>query len=375
MPLNAVSTYKCFIKAIFIFILLFSFSSNAFCSQNHIEKKRRETHAKVLRLKRLESIETNKLYKNQQKLENAQKNLSNSKKQYESAEQQLSEAERNLNATMQDYAETEFQSKNRIRQIFKKQRKGMFQLLLSTTDINTFLDRIYYQNIITKKDKKRLAYLKEKSRRIAILRNQIEQQKTIIAYSIKNINAQQQYIQGAISQNESSIQKYRTNRAYYEKAERELARQSEALGKMITRNTQGTTVKVVSGFMKPIAGPITSPFGYRVHPIFKRTIYHSGIDIGGINGGKIRASNSGKVIYSGWYGGYGKVVIIDHGVINGKAISTLYAHMSGYTVSAGQSVLKGQVVGYEGSTGYSTGPHCHFEVRVNGKPQNPLNYI
>ncbi len=375
MPLNAVSTYKCFIKAIFIFILLFSFSSNAFCSQNHIEKKRRETHAKVLRLKRLESIETNKLYKNQQKLENAQKNLSNSKKQYESAELQLSEAERNLNATMQDYAETEFQSKNRIRQIFKKQRKGMFQLLLSTTDINTFLDRIYYQNIITKKDKKRLAYLKEKSRRIAILRNQIEQQKTIIAYSIKNINAQQQYIQGAISQNESSIQKYRTNRAYYEKAERELARQSEALGKMITRNTQGTTVKVVSGFMKPIAGPITSPFGYRVHPIFKRTIYHSGIDIGGINGGKIRASNSGKVIYSGWYGGYGKVVIIDHGVINGKAISTLYAHMSGYTVSAGQNVLKGQVVGYEGSTGYSTGPHCHFEVRVNGKPQNPLNYI
>ena len=190
MSLNAhiINIYRSFIKAVFIVILLFSFSSNAFCSQNHIEKKRKETHAKVLRLKRLETIETNKLYKNQQKLENAQKNLNTTKKQYQSAEQQLSEAEKNLNATMQDYSETEFQSKNRIRQIFKKQRKGMFQLLLSTTDINTFLDRIYYQNIITKKDKKRLAYLKEKSRRIAILRNQIEQQKTIIAYSIKNIN-------------------------------------------------------------------------------------------------------------------------------------------------------------------------------------------
>ena len=68
-------------------------------------------------------------------------------------------------------------------------------------------------------------------------------------------------------------------------------------------------------------------------------------------------------------------VIIDHGVINGQPITTLYAHMSGYVVSPGQNVLKGQVVGYEGSTGYSTGPHCHFEVRVNGKPQNPLNYI
>ena len=364
-----------FIKAIFIIILLIYFAPSALCNQSHIEKKRKETHAKVVRLKRLETIETNKLYRNQQRLENAQKNLKNSKKQYQNAEEQLSEAERNLSAPLQDYSTAEFQSKNRIRQIFKKQRKGLFQLLLSTTDINTFLDRIYYQNIITKKDKKRLAFLKEKSRRIALLRNQIEQQKTIIAYSIKNINAQQQYIQGAISQNESSIQKYRTNRAYYEKAERELAKQSEALGKMIKQNTQGTTVKVVSGFMKPIAGPITSPFGYRTHPIFKRTVFHSGIDIGGINGGKIRAANSGKVIYSGWYGGYGKVVILDHGLINGKPTTTLYAHMSNYIVSPGQTVMKGQVIGYEGSTGYSTGPHCHFEVRVNGKPQNPLNYI
>lgn len=363
------------IKAFFILILLISFAPSAICSQNHIEKKRKETHAKVIRLKRLETIETNKLYKNQQRLENAQKTLTTTKKQYKSAEEQLSEAERNLNATMLDYSAAEFQTKNRIRQIYKKQRKGLFQLLLSTTDINTFLDRIYYQNIITKKDKRKLAYLKEKSRRIAILRSQIEQQKTVIAYSIKNINAQQQYIQGAISQNESSIQKYRSNRAYYEKAERELARQSEALGRMINKNTQGTTVKVVSGFMKPIAGPITSPFGYRTHPVFKRTIFHSGIDIGGINGGKIRAANSGKVLYSGWYGGYGKVVILDHGLVNGKPTTTLYAHMSGYIVSPGQTVMKGQVLGYEGSTGYSTGPHCHFEVRVNGKPQNPLNYI
>lgn len=363
------------VKASLIFIIIFSFAQSAFCNQNHIEKKRKETHAKVVRLKRLETIETNKLYKNQQRLEHAQKKLSSTKKEYKDAEIQLSDAEKTLNQTMQEYSATEFQSRNRIRQIFKKQRKGMFQLLLATTDINTFLDRIYYQNIITKKDKKRLAFLKEKSRRIALLRNQIEQQKTIIAYSIKNINAQQQYIQGAISQNESSIQKYRSNRAYYEKAERELAKQSEALGRMINKNTKGSTVKVASGFMKPIAGPITSPFGYRTHPIFKKTIFHSGIDIGGINGGKIRAANSGKVLYSGWYGGYGKVVIIDHGLINGQPTTTLYAHMSSYVVNAGQNVLKGQVVGYEGSTGYSTGPHCHFEVRVNGRPQNPLNYI
>ena len=363
------------IKAFFIFVLMFCFSQESFSQEHQIEIKRKQAHANAVKFQRLETLETNKLYKNQQRLENATKNLTHSKKQYKSAETQLAEAERNLNAVMSEYSATELQSQNRIRQIFKKQRKGMFQLLLATTDINTFLDRIYFQNILTKNDKKKMAYLQEKSRRIALLRNQIEQQKTIIAYSIKNINTQQQYIQGAISKNESSIQKYRTNRAYYEKAERELAKQSEALGYMINKNTQNSTVKVVSGFMKPIAGPITSPFGYRTHPIFKKTIFHSGIDIGGINGGKIRASNSGKVIYSGWYGGYGKVVIIDHGNINGQHITTLYAHMSNYIVSTGTNVLKGQVIGYEGSTGYSTGHHCHFEVRLNGTPKNPLNYI
>ncbi len=135
-------------------------------------------------------------------------------------------------------------------------------------------------------------------------------------------------------------------------------------------------VKVSStGFIWPIRGPITSPFGYRIHPIFKSRIFHSGIDIGGPNGGAIKASNDGRVIFSGWYGGYGKVVILDHGVINGQPITTLYAHMSSILVSNGQNVTKGQTIGREGSTGYSTGPHCHFEVRVNGKPTNPLSYI
>ena len=127
--------------------------------------------------------------------------------------------------------------------------------------------------------------------------------------------------------------------------------------------------------MRPIGGRITSPFGWRTHPIFNSRTFHSGVDIAGPNRGSIRASNSGKVIYSGWYGGYGKVVIVDHGSVNGKPTSTLYAHMSSIKVGQGQLVNKGDVLGYEGSTGYSTGPHVHFEVRINGKPNNPLNYI
>lgn len=121
----------------------------------------------------------------------------------------------------------------------------------------------------------------------------------------------------------------------------------------------------------PCSGPITSPFGYRTHPIFGTTIFHAGIDIGVDYGTPIHAADSGVVVYSGWISGYGNAVIIDHG----GGISTLYGHNQSLAVSEGQSVSKGSVIAYAGSTGNSTGPHCHFEVDVNGSPVNPMGYL
>ena len=112
-----------------------------------------------------------------------------------------------------------------------------------------------------------------------------------------------------------------------------------------------------------------------MHPIFKRKIFHSGVDIGAPYGTSIKAANSGRVIFVGWYSGYGKVVIIDHGKINGIPTTTLYAHMSVTKVSKGAHVAKGTIVGKVGTTGYSTGPHLHFEVRQKGNPVNPLKFI
>lgn len=121
----------------------------------------------------------------------------------------------------------------------------------------------------------------------------------------------------------------------------------------------------------PCSGPITSPFGYRTHPIFGTTIFHAGIDIGVDYGTPIHAADSGTVVYAGWISGYGNAVIIDHG----GGLSTLYGHNQSLAVGEGQSVSKGQVVAYAGSTGNSTGPHCHFEVDVNGSPVNPMGYL
>ena len=242
---------------------------------------------------------------------------------------------------------------------------------------------MYYPNysysiekIVLKKDYARIQSIKAKSERITAMKRDVEAKKTALAQSIQEINSQKRDIKSAIAMNQNMINKYKTDRRTYEKAERELARQSASIQSMIARNNGGSNVKVTSaGFLKPISGRITSPFGWRTHPIFNSRTFHSGVDIAGPNRGSIKASNSGKVIYSGWYGGYGKVVILDHGIVNGKPTSTLYAHMSSIRVGQGQFVNKGEVVGYEGTTGYSTGPHVHFEVRINGKPNNPLNYI
>lgn len=124
-------------------------------------------------------------------------------------------------------------------------------------------------------------------------------------------------------------------------------------------------------FMWPCNGPITSYYGWRTHPIFGTTKYHSGMDIAVDSGTPIHAADSGTIVYSGWLGGYGNCVMIDHG----GGLVTLYAHNSALNVGEGQYVSKGAVVAYAGSTGYSTGPHCHFEVRLHGELTEPLNYL
>ncbi len=124
---------------------------------------------------------------------------------------------------------------------------------------------------------------------------------------------------------------------------------------------------------------ITSPFGYRIHPITGVRKLHAGCDIGGsgINGTPIYAADSGTVSLATYNaGGYGNYVMLYHGTkSDGKQYATLYAHMTRYVVSAGQKVQKGDVIGYVGSTGASTAPHLHFEIRVNGTPVNPLLYF
>jgi murein DD-endopeptidase MepM/ murein hydrolase activator NlpD len=145
------------------------------------------------------------------------------------------------------------------------------------------------------------------------------------------------------------------------------ARQIEA--EIAARQVQGGSNPGVLAW--PVPGPMTSAFGYRIHPITGTSRLHAGIDLNGSTGDPIRAAGGGTVILAEWYGGYGNAVVIDHG----GGLSTLYAHQSSLNVSRGQSVSQGDVVGWVGSTGFSTGPHLHFETREYGTPVDPMGYL
>jgi murein DD-endopeptidase MepM/ murein hydrolase activator NlpD len=137
--------------------------------------------------------------------------------------------------------------------------------------------------------------------------------------------------------------------------------------------TEGSEIAPPDGsgaLHRPARGPLTSGFGYRTHPITGVRRLHAGVDIGAPTGTPIVAAADGRVTFAGWRGGYGKTVLIDHG-----NLVTLYAHQSAVGVRAGQTVRRGETIGRVGSTGQSTGPHLHFEVRVNGRPRDPLPYL
>ncbi|MDQ3646794.1 MAG: M23 family metallopeptidase, partial [Actinomycetota bacterium] len=121
----------------------------------------------------------------------------------------------------------------------------------------------------------------------------------------------------------------------------------------------------------PAAGPLTSGYGYRTHPIFGDERLHTGIDIGASYGAQVIAADAGAVVFAGAMSGYGNAIVIDHG----GGLATTYNHLSAFSVGSGQEVGRGAPIGAVGCSGYCTGPHLHFEVRIDGSPVDPMPYL
>lgn len=277
----------------------------------------------------------------------------------------------------------------RLKEINKRQMSDYWAVLFKSDNFYDFVTRLDFIKKITQNDVKEIKKLKEQRQK---LENQEEQ---LISLRNELIEAEKRYREQQMREmqlraeqksvlDQVSAQKAVQSKLVYdlefltrgENAElEELIRQEQALYADQTRKIKpaGKPQKVVSSssFIWPVRGVITSPFGYRMHPIRGRYIFHSGIDIGVASGTPIKCSANGTVIMSTWYGGYGNCIIVDHG----GGWSTLYGHCSALYVSKGKTVLQGTVIGAVGSTGMSTGPHLHFEVRYNGSPVDPRSRL
>ncbi|MDR1513221.1 MAG: peptidoglycan DD-metalloendopeptidase family protein [Propionibacteriaceae bacterium] len=130
-----------------------------------------------------------------------------------------------------------------------------------------------------------------------------------------------------------------------------------------------------AGLLRPVDGPLTSPFGQRINPIGGFDEPHDGADLGSPCGTPIRAAAGGQIVRQGWADGFGNQVQIDHGTVGGRHLKTGYNHMSGYALSNGATVARGDVIGYIGTTGYSTGCHLHWHVWVNGQATDPMPLV
>jgi murein DD-endopeptidase MepM/ murein hydrolase activator NlpD len=178
-------------------------------------------------------------------------------------------------------------------------------------------------------------------------------------------------LEGARTAKQKIVTAAEKNVVAWNKQEDDLLAESNKIGDLLRNASVGHPASGKGVLSWPVPGSVTSPFGMRMHPIFHVMKMHTGVDLHAGMGTPIHAAASGTVVYTDWRGGYGKCVIIDHG----GGLATLYGHQSEILVNVGQKVKRGEVIGKVGSTGYSTGPHLHFEVRVNGTPVNPLGYL
>ncbi|MBX9689650.1 MAG: peptidoglycan DD-metalloendopeptidase family protein [Candidatus Obscuribacterales bacterium] len=343
-----------------------------------IERKRQEAHERLRLAREKERVALQKLHKIQSALHSTTKVLNSNKHQLAKTETNLVQTETKLRTTTTQEHSMEGQASQRLREMYEGQRLGLLDMLFQVNSLQQLMDLLYYQERVAELDKKLISDLRAKATALSAQKSKLGQQKMQLGDIVSEFAKKALMLNKEKSEQEVVADKLRSQRAFYEAAEHQLSRESNQLEQQIlqmVRASQSKSDKVVThgsgSLAMPIHAPVTSPFGWRRHPIFGVRKFHTGVDLAGPNHTPVKASDSGNVLYSGWYGGYGKVVIVSHG----NGLATLYAHMSKVNASAGQNVSKGDVVGYEGSTGFSTGPHLHFEVRVDGKPNNPLNYV
>jgi murein DD-endopeptidase MepM/ murein hydrolase activator NlpD len=322
-----------------------------------------------------------------QNLQTTDSYLQESESRLQLATQRLQQLEADLAVAERSYQERQIATVARLRYLQRSPAFAGWAVLLESENISDFFSRRHQLKLVFQADQKILEKLNAQANSINKQKTEVEQQKNEIGLIREQLLAQKADYQTQAQSQSELIQRLNSDRLALEAAQNQLERESKNLEVLIqqkvaeARATEEAQTKTNSrtniiirgtGVMTyPSDAPTSSPFGWRIHPILGYRRFHAGLDFAASYGSTIRAADSGTVIFAGWYGGYGRAVIINHG----NGMTTLYGHTSELYVSEGQTVERGQAIAAVGSTGFSTGPHLHFEVRRNGTPVDPANYL
>lgn len=315
----------------------------------------------------------NQLRKVQTELERAQGDYKDIQDKLSSTVEQIKTNTVILAAAEKKLSERGLILNKRIRDIYQNGQLSYLDVLLGANDFSDFTTRMDILKRVINKDLELILKVKAERELVLQTKAELERDRASILTLKQAAEERKNTIEVSKRERQRVLDTAVGERDASEQAYQELVDTSRRIEQMI-RNKKGSNGP--SGSTGAMIWPtevteITSPFGWRTHPVFGSQRFHSGIDIGADYGDTVSAADGGVVIFSDWMGGYGKAVIIEHG----NGISTLYAHNSGLLVSEGQRVRKGEAIARVGSTGYSTGPHLHFEVRENGSPVNPTSYL
>ena len=312
----------------------------------------------------------------QSEIDKYQAQIDEKTKAIEETEKEIERLSDELIKQNNDYTE-------RAKLLIQKGNVSYLEIILNSKSIEDMMARLSMVKWIAEYDSGRLEEIKASMAEVEELKaSLLEQKEEVIALKASQ-DAKKTELDGYRQESQDIINKLQSDIATFQKeyeAAKKIEEQARAEAETLRKQAEAGTGSVVAPasfvggqFLWPSSSSylVTSPYGYRIHPVTGSKRFHAGIDIGAAYGTNILAANSGTVIVAGYNaGGYGNYVVISHG----GGYSTLYAHASSLLVSRGQKVTKGQVIAKCGSTGMSTGPHIHYEVQLNGKTTNPMQY-
>ncbi|MHB1346588.1 MAG: murein hydrolase activator EnvC family protein [Candidatus Humimicrobiaceae bacterium] len=379
------------IAAISVFIILILFlvpNASIFASSledqlEQIKKEKEQTKKQIEEVKKKEKdylnqvnqVET-QLLSSLDQLNNLNTNFADVKSDIDKTNIDLAVKENDLAEISKELEVKESILNNRISAIYKNRGASFFEILFKSKSFIELLSKFKLMNLLAEQDTEIISEIKDKKsatlsvkQNIMELRKKQDEQKATLEKLVTQAEQKKAEVAGILDQKKDLLSDTRADKnALLAMQAQQIAKENE-IQRILEALRYGSAPN--GKLMWPTAGRLISGFGMRRHPIFGGTRMHTGVDLAASTGTPIIAADGGEVIQASYSGGYGNSILIYHG----GGFATFYAHMSGFAVGQGQMVKRGQVIGYVGSTGWATGPHLHFEVRINGGAQNPLGYL